>query len=173
MDKYPAPLRGCLEATIRCTELLQRFEGKDATADPASFHRVGPHLRHCLDHFEALRRGLDAGQVEYDARDRDPSLENDPACCQAAIQATDTWLRELAESSPDLQTPLIVSQASCSTAAPTESRSTLERELIFLSGHTIHHLAVVSWICKEIGIELPDDFTLAFSTQAYRETSGA
>ena len=173
MDRFPAPLRGCLEATARCANLLQRFEGSDATADAASFHRVGPHLRHCIDHFEALRSGLDAGRIEYDARDRDPDLETDPARCHEAILSTDRWLRELAGRSPELQTSLIVTQTSCSTAELTESRSTLERELIFLSGHTIHHLAVVGWICKDIGIELPDDFTLAFSTQAYRETSGA
>src|SRR6266487_1762202 len=38
---------------------------------------VGGHYRHCLDHFQSLLDGLDADEVNYDHRKRDPRIEND------------------------------------------------------------------------------------------------
>jgi hypothetical protein len=37
---------------------------------------VGGHYRHCLDHFQSLLQGLDADEINYDHRHRDPRIEN-------------------------------------------------------------------------------------------------
>jgi len=44
---------------------------------PAFNSAVGGHYRHCLDHFQSLLDGLDADEVNYDNRKRDPRIEND------------------------------------------------------------------------------------------------
>ncbi len=44
---------------------------------PAFNSAIGGHYRHCLDHFQSLLDGLDADEVNYDHRKRDPRIEND------------------------------------------------------------------------------------------------
>jgi len=47
------------------------------------------------------------------------------------------------------------------------SRSTIQRELQFLSSHTVHHFAIVAMILKIQGFETPDTFGVAPSTLKY------
>lgn len=165
-----APQRGCVEAIDRCVTLLRRFREWRGDSADSDFRRIGPHLRHCLDHFTALERGLDAGVVDYDARDRSPALETDLDSCTSAFERARGWLESL-EVPEDRA--VVVSQIACGATDAHRTESTLERELVFLSGHTIHHLAVVGWICRDLGLELPESMTLAFSTEAHRQTAGA
>jgi len=165
-----APQRGCLEAIGRCVSLLRRFREWRGGSSDEDFRRIGPHLRHCLDHFTALERGLECGVVDYDARDRSTELETDLDSCTSAFERAHDRLASL---DAPADHPLVVSQISCSSPDAHRTESTLERELVFLSGHTIHHLAVVGWICKDLGFELPESMMLAFSTEAHRQTADA
>jgi hypothetical protein len=53
---------------------------------PGAFPAVGPHLRHCVDHFTLLLDGWRTGFVDYDARSRDRRLERDPRAVLAALR---------------------------------------------------------------------------------------
>ncbi len=165
-----ASLRGCLEACRRCGALL------DAVAsDPASaterFGAVGPHLRHCLDHFVCLLDGLDSGTVDYDARRRDPRLERDPELFRLALDDVASRLRRLDPAS--LRRTVRVCQAAAPGGAVASVDSNLERELVFLSSHTIHHVAIMSLLARGLGADVPEDLAVAFSTEAHRRSAGA
>jgi hypothetical protein len=49
--------------------------------------------------------------------------------------------------------------------------SSIERELIFLSGHTIHHLALIDYILRSKGVAIGNAAGTAFSTAAYQRAS--
>jgi hypothetical protein len=40
---------------------------------------VGSQFRHVLDHYRAFTDGRESGRVDYDARQRNPRIETDPA----------------------------------------------------------------------------------------------
>jgi hypothetical protein len=45
--------------------------------------------------------------------------------------------------------------------------STLGRELLFVSSHTVHHFALVAHYCKTAGVDLGADFGKAPATMAH------
>jgi len=167
----PGPeIEGCLEACRRCRDVVDRVRASEPATAERVYARVGPHLRHCLDHFSCLFRALDGdGRVDYDARDRDGSLESDSGRFLDAIDGIVARLAGLSE--PALGRELSVRQAAAPGGREASSRSNLARELVFLSGHTIHHLAIVRLLCETAGVEVPETLTTAYSTEAYR--SGA
>lgn len=169
----PRPeLLGCLEACRRCQDVVRRVREAEDAAARAVYARVGPHLRHCLDHFLCLFRALDGdGEIDYDARERNPGIESDPARFAAAMTEIEARVRDLDESVLDRE--VRVRQAVAPGGRQAASTSNLARELVFLSGHTIHHLAIVGLLCEAGGVPVPEDTTMAFSTEAYRADMGS
>jgi hypothetical protein len=157
-----AALRGCLEVCRRCDALVESVAAESGEV----YSVLGPHLRHCLDHFTSLLRGLSAGVVDYDARDRDEGMEDRPERFRAALAETVSKLGQIEPG--DLERSLRVKQLAAPGAESAPVASTLERELIFLSSHTIHHLALMLHLAASRGVELPEELGVAFSTAAYR-----
>lgn len=130
---------------------------------------IGAHLRHAAEHFICFLRGLGDGVVDYDARDRDESIERDPVLFREALSDVRRTLTGLTLA--QLRQRIEVRQTAALDCEPSTLESTVERELVFLSSHTIHHLAVVVNLCREQGVDLPEDLALAFSTAAFRQTA--
>jgi hypothetical protein len=161
----PAAVRGCLEACRRCQALLDHVTR--STAAERAYAAIGPHLRHCLDHFTCLLRGLDSGTVDYDGRERDPRLENDPQAYRVALDAIVERLARLEATT--ITRALWIRQAAAGGGEQVDSASSVERELVFLSGHTVHHLAIMKLLAGMHGVLVPGDLDYAFSTAAYLE----
>ena len=56
---------------------------------------VGQHYRHVLEHFQSLIRGLRAGEINYDARERNQRLQSEfpagrPGCLRD--KAAEPWM---------------------------------------------------------------------------------
>lgn len=168
----PRPeIHGCVEACRRCRDVVERIRAADSDVARAVYGRVGPHLRHCLDHFRCLLRALaGGGEIDYDARDREAFLEVDPERMAGALAEVERDVAGLAGT--DLDRPVRVRQAVASGGRQASSTSNLARELVFLSGHTIHHLAVIRLLCESGGVAVPEDLTMAYSTEAYRSRTG-
>ena len=58
-------------------------------------------------------------------------------------------------------------------AAPPWSTSSVERELQFLSSHTVHHYALIAVILRLNGVQPEEGFGVAPSTQRYWKESRA
>lgn len=168
-DAHPDPLAGCLEVCRRCRDLVAA--ARDADPEASSYPALGPHLRHCLDHMTALVRGSADGVVDYDARDRDPAIERSPERFLSALTEVERRLEAL--SGDDLTRTLEVHQLASSDASPSRVRSTLARELVFVSSHTIHHLALMLHLARSRGVVVDEGLGVAFSTAAYLATQGA
>jgi hypothetical protein len=162
-ERLPDVLTGCLEACRRCEAVVASVINQD----PAAFPAVGPHLRHCVDHFHLLLDGWRTGSVNYDARPRDPRLEEDPAAIGHALDGIAGSLASLR--TDDLARSLTVIQSAAPGRPPVSSPTRLDRELAFLSGHTIHHIAIMVLAAKAAGVEIPPKLAVAYSTEHYRE----
>jgi len=124
---------------------------------------LGAHYRHVLDHFLCLLEGIRTGEVNYDRRRRDASLETSVV---PARQLTERLLKEFNSRSADnLECACVVvygvgyGEREAETTA-----STIAREIVFCVGHAIHHYAILKLLCAGSGIELPYEFGIAPST---------
>jgi len=128
---------------------------------------IGGHIRHSLEHYASLLQGLPAGQVDYDARKRDPAVETRIPAALARIESILTALEDLVQ-----HRRVSASQAllvrSLSGADDEWHPSSVGRELQFLLGHTIHHFALIAGLCHVHGIPVESGFGMAPSTLSYR-----
>lgn len=169
LTEWEAARRGCVECCERCLALLDAVPDDAYSGDDSSGQAIGPHLRHAIDHFMAFLRGIDTGKIEYDVRDRDERIERSREAARAAVDEIRRGLVSLAPATANREIEII--QTPAKDTDPMRYVSTGDRELVFLSSHTIHHLALIACLCDQRGISLPESFSLAFSTAAYRQVA--
>lgn len=165
LTSHPA-VAGCLASVERCLAFLDHLT-QDLYVKPAAHNSpIGSHMRHCVDHFLCFFKGWEERLVDYDARDRDQRLETDLAHCRSVLESIHFKVADL--DSLDPRTTLRIQTAPAPGVAPSPVPSCLERELLFLSSHTIHHIAIMKLIAEQIGIAIPEDIGVAYSTASYR-----
>ncbi len=130
---------------------------------------VGTHFRHCLDFYVSFLRGLETGNVDYDARDRTPQWETSPERALGAIARVVRDLEVL--QAEDAHRPLQV-RGDGPQDEEGWSRSSIGRELQYLLSHTIHHYAIIGSILRSQGFEPGPDFGVAPSTLRHWGRSG-
>ena len=132
---------------------------------------IGGHYRHCLDHFSSVIRGLDTNRVDYDHRERDSRIENDPGY---ALMVTQQILEMLATLPPDsLSTPVVtLCEVSYEHGNAPVTHSTLGREIVYSIAHAIHHYALISVMARLMNAQLPETFGVAPSTVAHQKSVG-
>ncbi|MEQ6889996.1 DinB family protein [Halomonas sp. CS7] len=146
-------------------------------------HTLGKHVRHIIDHYEALIDGLEAGAetLDYEPRRRDPALETWPDEAARRLAALEAWLSSLTgQSSPERLTLRHGQDAGApdpDRVADDEARlalpSSLARELAFLASHTVHHMAIIGLLAEQIGIALPASFGVHPSTLRHWQREAA
>ena len=132
---------------------------------------VGAHVRHCLDHFYALLQAFEDGNVDYEKRERGTKLETNKHLAVRAVQELRERFGDLKINKGDGRMPVCLSVA---LEAPmnknfsvTWVNTTLERELHFVTSHTVHHLALVKVMCAMQGETLGSDVGLAAGTKKW------
>jgi hypothetical protein len=128
---------------------------------------VAGHVRHSLDHVEAVLAGLGDGLIDYDRRRRGTAVER---CRRAALDAIDRLERQLL-ALPDRPGRLLLrlSVLLIPAGPSVEVTTTLGRELAFALSHTIHHNSLIAVMAKLMGVPVPADFGYAPATIAHRE----
>jgi uncharacterized damage-inducible protein DinB len=153
-------------------DLLNSLDDATYTrATPSTYgNPLGGHLRHCLDHYTNFLAGLAAGQIDYDARQRDPKIESDRTF---AVQKMKELVRELKALKADSPLQVKMDCGDESDEASWWSESTVRRELQFLVSHTVHHYALIKLILKFQGQDTGPAFGVAPSTLRYNESQKA
>lgn len=128
---------------------------------------VGAHYRHILDHYHCFFAGLDNGHIDYDKRSRDERIENDAAFCLQTIDAVLDQLQRLHGADP--RSGLSVSLKTSASEDETAILSTLEREMVFLHGHTTHHYALIAAMMRVMGYQTDKSMGIAPSTMVYQQ----
>jgi uncharacterized damage-inducible protein DinB len=138
---------------------------------PVAFNAsVGGHYRHCLDHFRSLLDSAEAGDLNYDHRERGTSIENQRS---AALYATRELRRGYEELDANLLfRPLSVTCKTCYAASSSqESPSTVGREIMYSVAHAVHHYALIGIMAGLMGVVLPTGFGVAPSTIKHQAES--
>lgn len=164
---FPQPaLVALCDDNDRCLETLAALVARLTDADylrsvPPCDAGIGSHVRHVLDHYDALLAGIPVGRVDYDLRERDPATECNRDVALGRIDAVRTAIQALAERSGDA--PLRVC-LDCGAGGRMPAASTLSRELQFLVSHTVHHDALIAAAARALGVATEPGFGIAPST---------
>ncbi|MBN4069062.1 hypothetical protein JYT12_00295 [Beggiatoa alba] len=133
---------------------------------------MGRHVRHVLDHYSALQVGVVNNMIDYDRRSRDSVIETDPMIATKQLNDLVVWM----EDSISLDAPLKMkteismnNQESCQESCVVNS--TLQRELIYLLNHTIHHVAYITLVLRTFGIKIDQYIGVAPATQSYLKSN--
>lgn len=167
-------MRSDLSANLAFLEQAADFSSNQRALDwqsPSATFRnssLGQHLRHTLEHVEALLEGLSDHDINYDARKRDEQIEREPKVAAQHCHNIRKALQIAGETTPDDYMLSIRASSSCDDRVESQA-STFGRELQFLVSHTVHHFAIMAGICHELGIHTPDNFGIAPSTQKHRK----
>jgi hypothetical protein len=153
-------------------QALALVAAHEAPAAPHYRGLAGAHLRHVIEHYEALVFPAACGVVDYDSRSRDRVLEGNPVLASERLFALHVNL--------GAWTPLALSapvQVHGQTGTAGEFSfavlSSIGRELAFLATHTVHHFALLAPYCRQHGIPTPADFGQAPSTVANGRATSA
>ena len=142
-----------------------------ALAPEGVAYGIGRHVRHVLDHYEALVQGLGGGDVDYDFRRRDCEIEHCCATARAQILHYQQWLESLAnraDCSLRVKSEISVSETTFALVD-----STLSRELCYLAAHSMHHLAYANLIGQLLGVDVDRDAGIAPATASYLRSAGS
>ncbi|RNC85365.1 MAG: DinB family protein [Balneola sp.] len=147
-------------------ELLSDVSDDQYSANDGKYNKsgIGRHFRHIIEHYISLIEEKD-GLVDYDARERNLSLELDRSYMIESIGRVIESLRSLSEKAVVLDKTISVrsNEGIGEEGAPLSS-STIRRELQFLISHTVHHYALIGLILKTMGFNPSPEFGVAPST---------
>ena len=144
-----------------------RHAGAPAYANP-----IGAHLRHVIEHYEALLQPEESGVVDYDRRPRDFELQTNPCVALARLHALlrrlDDWPATRLDASVQVR-----GRGGLAGDFGFDVSSSVGRELVFLASHAIHHYALLKPHCMQHGIPVSAEFGRAPSTVAHDSASSA
>lgn len=133
---------------------------------------IGGHYRHCLDHFASLLAGVDQDMVDYDERERDARIEQEPAFAREATEKIGARLERL--DAAMLAEPVMARcEVSYGLGNSPITASTLGRELVYVIAHGNHHYALITVMARLQGADVPEDFGVAPSTVHHRRSVDA
>lgn len=126
---------------------------------------IGRHVRHLVEFYQCLFGGLVTGTVDYDARTRNPVLEQELTLTVVALEYLMHRVREIGSDQP------LVLRTSYAPGEKVTMPTTLYRELVYNLEHCIHHQATIRIGLQALSqpVPLPDSFGVAPSTLQYQK----
>lgn len=169
------PLREVLDQLRR---LLDQLDASIYNAKPVTTYggSVGGHVRHCLDHVNALLQGAPGNStpenlIDYEARQRGTEVETDVDAARAELDRLDAALAALPEDALECAVTTAIFLAADRPAL--HAPSSLAREVAFVLSHTIHHNAMIGGMVKALGGDVPADFGMAPGTLRHQQQARA
>jgi hypothetical protein len=155
--------------------LLERLDDKvySSTAPGFAPHKAGAHLRHVLEFYQCFLAGLRSGQIDYDARRREESIEHRREAAARAIYAIIYALESRIEVRQERMIQVRMEDAASAGASDSFMESSVSRELQVLSSHTVHHFALIAMTLRAHGVQMDPAFGMAPSTLRYLASKNA
>ena len=153
--------------------MIERIDDDSYTA-PApgrSSGSIGGHVRHCLDHVRALLAATRSRLCTYDRRERGTDIER---CRLSALQQIVDLEVEIASLAHDaLDLSIAVETQSDTLGTMVVTRSTVAREIVFVSSHIIHHNALVAHLLALHETHMDARFGVAPATPSHEHVACA
>ena len=121
---------------------------------------VGQHLRHIIEFYLCIIKGLKDGKVSYDRRERDVLIEDHGFY---AISALDKIIRFLKLTNGD-RALVLTANYNHSLEETSYLHTSLFRELAYALDHAVHHMAIVKIALLEEDFAVDDNLGVASST---------
>ena len=164
----PAEVEGCLDVAKQALTLLNRLSSPEYNqiAKPYLESSIGQHMRHVLDVFHAAMGWPHSEIIDYDLRRRTHLVESDKMIAIDEWHSISQCLKEI--SVEELNNKVNVkNEISLTHKKSALSKSTLGRELSFVSSHAIHHFALMRISLSFQDINVSKTFGMAPSTAIY------
>lgn len=151
-------------------EVIQQLSGLLEQLKPNQYQQpltvlngssIGQHTRHIVEFYLCLLKGVSAGVIDYDARERNLQLETDLSFTTDTLQK----IEKIIGSIQNPNEPLLLSV----NYLP-DNQAFIEtnfmREMVYLVEHSIHHYALIRIGLQEnfTNIIIPESFGIAYST---------
>lgn len=133
---------------------------------------IGQHYRHVLEHFQCLLQGVASGEVNYDSRQRNPRIEQEPAYAGSVTREVLAQLECWTESTLQ-QRCTTISSVAYQVDVSSAISSNLARELAYCIGHAVHHYAIIRLLCSHLGVPVSAEFGYAPSTLKFQSGAAA
>ncbi|MRI31729.1 hypothetical protein EOPP23_01800 [Endozoicomonas sp. OPT23] len=131
---------------------------------------IGTHVRHIIEFYQCFFKGLDFGVIDYDNRPRNIELEES---IELAVDYLKNVRLMLNSPTVDNHQGTVEIFAVLDTDNSIQTSSNVSRELLFLQGHTTHHLAMIALLMEQGGMKVPKNFGVAASTRLHRAVQTA
>ena len=168
-DSKSLLIGGSTNSIAQCKKILSIIYQENFTDDSNGRSSIGAHVQHILDRFYCFFVGLLEASIDYDARKRDPEIKQNVEAAMFALESVARRIEQL-ESLPFCSELIGVKEFVLPSSPAVEFNSTLERELMGLITHSIHHLAIIALLAKSFGHQMDSDFGKAPSTIVYERT---
>ena len=116
------------------------------------YSSIGVHMRHILDVFDCIFRGLESGKVDLSDRKRNELAESR---VNFGIHYFEEIINKLHELEGEDLNEMIEVKDDLGLGMVT-ANYTLAAALIQAHSHAIHHFASIGYIISQLGISLPD-----------------
>jgi len=130
---------------------------------------IGQHMRHVFDHMLAIKLAIAEGLVDYDKRDRGNEVETDRLMASQQLSLLRLWIQT---EDFDNHKVAVVSEIDCENTQRMRFDSNLNREILYVINHTIHHAAHIKLVLAQFGINLPEHIGIAPGTASFNRQSG-
>jgi uncharacterized damage-inducible protein DinB len=144
--------------------------GAYAQRVPALQGSIGGHLRHCLEHVDEWLRGLERGQLCFEDRRRDATVQGQPAAALAEIGRLRLALEQACRQGAGHGALEARSTLTGRLEDAIPCASSADRELIYVGLHFVHHMALMAVAARLQGLAVPDAFGKAPATLAYERS---
>ena len=152
-------------------DLMARIDDRRFSTSPRGLapNRVCSHLRHIIEFYECFLNGLESTHIDYDARQRDVTIESSPTAAATRICSIIDRLENDCALNYDNVLFVRTEDADGLALMDPYLLSSVARELAMLSSHTIHHFALIAMTLRVHGMAMDSDFGMAPSTLRFRE----
>lgn len=174
MSNISAPLANLIQSNIDALEdgleLLSIIAPEHYTQSvkPSFQATIGEHYRHALEHYLCFAEQFATGVISYDQRCRDQHLQEDICRARETIETLCVKLAGIDTVAAQAK-QLKINDQPLTEAITT----TLERELMFLLSHTVHHYAIIAAMARALGNCPPEGFGVAIATLSWQAGSEA
>ena len=122
------------------------------TSIPPYYSCIGTHIRHVLDFYSCIDKGLTEGKVDLTVRNRNAQMETN---CSLALQEVEQVLMKL-ESWRNLNPNKKIWVSDDLGLGKQEIEYTLAALAAQANSHTIHHYALINYMLDRLGVRIDD-----------------
>ena len=164
MNNIGKIIRGNIQCLSQIEAVIDSLSFDEYKNKAQPFKGVGVHVRHIVEHYDQLFSGIVSGKINYDERVRCSVFEVNKEAAGKKLRLVQKQLQELLPADPKRSLILAACTDSTSSSIVENISTSLERELLFMHQHAIHHCAQIAIILFQSGRDVSDFFGTAPAT---------